>query len=70
VGFEHDAGLAGDEGRQRGGLGRVVVLDLAVVEIHARLHHHGDHAAPGAVQFCSMKALRCTSSVRAAAAAR
>ena len=48
--FEHDARLLFDEGRQVRGGGRVVVVHAAVVEIHAGLHHHRDHALPGGQQ--------------------
>ena len=51
MGFEHEARLLGDEGRQFGGGIRIVMLDAALVEIDARLHHHGDDAAPGAMQL-------------------
>jgi hypothetical protein len=38
-----------------------------MVEIHAGLYHHGDHAAPRAMQIVLEEGWRCTSSVRAAA---
>ncbi len=49
--FEHDARLLFEEVGQRAGGGWVVLVHTAVVEVHARLHHHGDHALPRIAQL-------------------